>query len=301
MHIILRFTTLLTLIAAAVSFLGCASQLPQWQELSATEGTRQPEASKLLAASIEAHGGDAFGELVDVSVSYEGEWGRLVPKLQPALSDADFRRSSRELYWPQAGRVSQLHQGPGGAKSVSRQPDGVEVSYRPAGSDGLIRPGSEEEHRASALVVDAYTLFLFGPSFVEHRAESLALLEPAEEQGRTYSRILARLKPGFGMSTEDRVALWFDPDDTRLCRVHFTIDGLESTQGAEVDVTFGDYQEHGGYWWPTRFHERVLAPIRAFAHRWETVELNVNSGVTPDPFGDQPSGSGSTEAPEFSP
>ena len=279
---LLRRFYLPAIVLLALMSLGCASQLPQWQELSTAPGARQPEAVELLSAAVQAHGGDAFGELTDVSVQYQGDWGRLVPKLQPVLSDVDFRRRSEELYWPQIGRVTQLHDGPGGAKTVVRLPDEVEVTYSPVGSGSAIRDGSEEEHLASALVADAYTLFLFGPSFVEHRAESLALLEPAEMDGQTYPRILARLRPGFGMSAEDRVALWFDPNTSRLFRVHFTIDGLESTQGAEVDVTFDGYREVGGYWWPTRFHERVLAPIRAFAHRWETVDLRVNSGVQPD-------------------
>ncbi|MEM8962856.1 MAG: hypothetical protein AAGD38_15330 [Acidobacteriota bacterium] len=254
---------------------GCSTTLPTWQAAPAAPD----QAAELLATAVAAHGGDAYGELSNVAVSYDGFWGRLVPRLQPILSDTKFRRASEERYWPREQRVWQRHEGPDGIKTVIRGPnDEVAVRYFTSDEE---REGSTDEHAASALVADAYTLFLFGPSYIEHHAQALSLLEPGIEDGKSYPRILARLSPGFGLSEEDRVALWFDPDTDRLFRVHFSIDGFESTQGATVDVTFSDYREIGGYYWPTHFRERVRAPVRAFAHEWRTVGLDVERAAMP--------------------
>ena len=277
----------LPLILAVLLTAGCGTGSIPWHGMEATaDGATvsgaEPaaeSASGLLDRAIRAHGGDAWAEIDDVSVAYEGYWGSVVPKMQPILSDVAFRSASQETYWPSKGLVLQEHEGDAGEKRVLRTGDGVEVTYRPLASE--VRPADASELSASALVADAYSLFLFGPSFIRHRADSLELLPSERVDGRLYDRLVARVRPGFGFSEEDRVVLWIDPGNDRLFRVLFSLEGFETTRGAEVDVTFSEYQEVGGYWWPQRFRERVRAPVRAFAHAWETVDLKVNSGIAP--------------------
>ena len=67
---------------------GCMTPMP----LRVAGTTR--EAHQLLMDSAAAHGLEAFQELSDLSVSYEGKWNRLAGKLQPVLvaGQRDFER-----------------------------------------------------------------------------------------------------------------------------------------------------------------------------------------------------------------
>jgi hypothetical protein len=60
--------------------------------------------------------------------------------------------------------------------------------------------------------------------------------------------------------------------------VRLTLNGLASTAGAEVDVTFGEFREVGGVVWPTDFVERIRSPFDLFAHRWTMDGLRLNGG-----------------------
>ena len=58
-----------------------------------------------------------------------------------------------------------------------------------------------------------------------------------------------------------------------------TLNGLESTRGAEVDVTFRDFRKICGVLWPTDFDERIRVPFDLPAHHWKMVGLDTNRGL----------------------
>ena len=113
--------------------------------------------------------GDPWSTYRKVEVAYSGEWSGIAKKVQPVLVDPNFRKSSVELYEPRSSRVKQVHNGPGGTKVVLRTPKSTKVSY--AG----VESGDSEVKAASALVADAYTAFLFGPSYLKTRASDLSV------------------------------------------------------------------------------------------------------------------------------
>ena len=166
--------------------------------------------------------------------------------------------------------IVQVHNGPDGTKLVARTADDVSVLYDDEVSD------DETTRAASALVADAYTMFLAGPSFIKQRNAELTLMEAATQDGVSYQRIHAVLEPGFGFSERDEAVLWINEETGLLGLVHFTIDGLASTRGAHVDVAFSEYEEIDGFIWPTEFYERVRAPVRVPAHSWRVVSLEIS-------------------------
>jgi len=63
----------------------------------------------------------------------------------------------------------------------------------------------------------------------------------------------------------------------RLRRLQFTIEGLASTRGADVDVTFSEFWEApDGSVWPGRFVEWVKRPVLVEAHEWWMTSLTVD-------------------------
>lgn len=257
------------LVALAVLATSCRASFPRWDEV-ADEPASNAAAARLVDVSIAAHGGDPYRHLDEIRAGYEGEWGFIVSKVQPVLVDRGYRQSSTERVELATGRIEQHHTGPEGTKHVIRAPGAIEVRY-----DGG-EPATDVEVVASAaLVADAYALFLTGAGFVKQRASDLRLLEPADLDGRAHERVLARLQPGLGLSDEDFVVLWIDRKTQVLRRVHFTMRGLASTRTAHVDVTFGEHREVDGFLFPTRFVERVRAPIPVQAHEWHVTALDV--------------------------
>jgi hypothetical protein len=157
---------------------------------------------------------------------------------------------------------------------VIRSADGITVYY-----NGL-RETDPVKLRATALTNDAFRLFHFGPGFVKARASAMRRLADANESGVRYRRLLATLQPGFGESKTDQVVLWIDASTSRLFRVHMTLNGFETTQGAHVDTTFLAYRQVGAFLLPTRFVERVRGPIRIDAHEWHTTGIDLDRGWT---------------------
>lgn len=251
-------------------FAGCAS--PQLDGLAPTQS--DPAAHALVEASRQAHGGAAFDAIRDVSVRYDGKWAAIGPRTQPVLVDRDFRKSSEERLLIDPRVIAQEHRGPQGEKVVVRGRDGVEVSY-----DGKPN-GDAEVKRAAALVADAYAMFLLGPFYFDRPGVTLALAGEAEVDGAVCDRVLAVLRPGFGFAEEDRVMLFIDRETRILRRVRMTLNGFESTTGAEVDVTFRDPVRIGGVLWPTDFDERIREPFDLPAHRWKLLGLDLNRGMT---------------------
>jgi hypothetical protein len=82
------------------------------------------------------------------------------------------------------------------------------------------------------------------------------------------------------MAKEDRVILHIDRSSKLLRRVRLTLNGLDSTRGAEVDVTFRDFKNIDGVLWPTDFDERIRSPFKLHAHHWNLRGLDSNRGLS---------------------
>ena len=259
----------------AVLALGCTAKFPVAPETPPAG----PTAQEILARSIAASGGDPYASLQDIAVRYDGTWGPVVEFLQPALTDSDYRGSSEERYLLEPDVMAQVHRGPGGEKRVWHDPGTIRVFY------GGVPSADDEVLATSALVADAYGLFLVGPAWLERRGRDWQRLPDVDEEGRSYYRLLGTLRPGVGLSEEDQVVAWVDTQTGLLHRVHFTLEGYEGTRGAHVDVTFFDYRSLHGRLWPTRFIERVIAPVSAHAHLWTMEGLDVNRGLTAEDLG----------------
>ena len=231
-----------------------------------------PRATALVAAAQRAQGGKAFAKVRDISVRYEGQWAPIGPRFQPVLADTKFRRGSEERLLVNVRVMAQLHTGPAGKKLVVRTPEKVIVAYNGA------RSPDAEANRAAALVADAYTMFLLGPCYFDRRGVVFSAVGDEVVDGAVCDKVLAILRPGFGFAEEDRVVLFIDRASKQLRRVRMTLNGLESTRGAEVDVTFRDFRRMGGIMWPTDFDERIRVPFQLHAHHWKMLGLTINSG-----------------------
>ena len=241
------------------------------------------KAAALLAASQRAHGASAFAKVRDVSVRYDGRWASLGPRFQPVLADTKFRRNSEERLLVGPRVIAQEHTGPAGKKVVVRAPGKVSV-----GNNGAVSH-DDATTRAAALVADAYTMFLLGPFYFDRPGVTLAPNGESIVDKATCDEVLAVLRPGFGSAAEDRVLLFIDRATKQLRRVRLTLNGLESTRGAEVDVTFRDFRTIDGILWPTDFDERIRVPFDLHAHHWKMLGLDMNRGfraadLTPSGF-----------------
>ena len=266
----------LRLLLAAMAGLLSACSSPQICTRDITKS--DPAAKALLNASQDAHGKMAFTKVRDVSVRYEGKWAAVGPKFQPVLADTKFRGGSEERLLVASRAMMQEHSGPGGKKIVVRKPGAVAVAYNGVTSN------EAEASRAAALVADAYTLFLLGPFYFERPGVVLASDGEAIVDKAVCDQVLAVLKPGFGMAKEDRVILFIDRATKQLRRVRMTLNGLGSTRGAEVDVTFRNFRTIGGIFWPTDFDERIRVPFDLHAHHWRMLGLDLNRGLDASDF-----------------
>ena len=230
------------------------------------------DAATIFSACMEAHGGDLRDYPGDINLSTDGHWYQAIQRIQPIVSDAGFRVTSEERYRPRDGLYAVHHQGPLGSKQVVRMPDSFSVYYNGT------RESDPVKIRATAMTNDAFRMFHFGPSFFKARSTSMLRIADGREDGRNYRRLLATVEPGFGESSRDQVVLWIDAQTSRLFRVHMTLNGFETTQGAHVDTTFLEYRKVGAYVLPVRFHERVRGPIRISAHDWHTTGIDLDRG-----------------------
>lgn len=224
----------------------------------------------MLRAAASKHG-DPWKRYRTVQVSYSGKWSLLATKLQPVLTDPGFRGSSVESYQPRLARVAQTHSGPAGTKSVVRQSQRVEVAFNGA------RSSDQETKDAAALVADAYTIFLFGPSWLTTHARDLQLLTDRDLSGESCQLVAGRLAPGIGRSSEDYFIAWVGKESGLMERFQFTLNGLDSTRGADVDVTFSEFWKAAdGSIWPARFIERIQRPVPVQAHDWHMTSLRLD-------------------------
>ncbi len=263
-----KLATHCSLIVLVVLLTACGSTQISTRDIKRSDS----DAVALLTASQQAHGGKAFQKVRDVSVRYEGKWASIGPRFQPVLVDKSFRGTSEERMLLNTRTVAQAHSGSAGTKNVLRSPGKVDVAYNGA------RSTDEEAQRAAALVADAYTLFLLGPFYFDRPGVEITSAGEAVVDKAMCDGVLAVLRPGIGMADEDRVILFIDRADKKLRRVRMTLNGLESTRGAEVDVTFRDFRTIGGILWPTDFDERIRAPFDLHAHEWKMVGLEINRG-----------------------
>lgn len=231
-------------------------------------------AQSIFDRSLAAHGGDLRRHPGDINVSTDGRWYRLIQRIQPVVTDTGFRISSEERYRPSDGLYAVRHTGPAGDKHVVRSAGGLQVAYNG------VATANEETLAATSMTNDAFRMFHFGPSFFLDRTSALQRLPDAREDGRRYHRLMATIRPGFGRSAQDDAVLWIDADTARLHRIHQTLEGFPTTQGAHVDTTFLEYRQAGGYLFPVRFLERVRGPLRIKAHEWRVTGLDLDRGWT---------------------
>lgn len=264
----MKLATHCSLIALMALLTACGSSQICTRDIKQSDAN----AMALLAASQKAHGGNALQKVRDVSVRYEGKWAAIGPRFQPVLVDKTFRGNSEERLLVNAWTIAQVHSGSAGTKNVLRSPGKVAVAY-----NGTLST-DEEARRAAALVADAYTLFLIGPFYFDRPGVKITSAGEGFVDKAVCDLVLAVLRPGFGMADEDRVILSIDRADKKLRRVRMTLNGLESTRGAKVDVTFRDFRTIGGIVWPTDFDERIRAPFDLHAHHWKILGLEINRG-----------------------
>ena len=266
------------LAAGTLTFAGCGSPLPPIPPTAAT-ATTAPDARAIFDACLAAHGGPAaYARLHEVNVRFSSHWASIGPKLQPKLSDTGYREGSEEWYlaMPNGWTVEQTHRGPKGVKHVLRiPPDKVVVNY-----SGSSAPSTDPEVNAAAsLVTDAYSMFLFGPDFFRRRGAQFQRLDrTGDVDGRACDELLTVLRPGLGLSTEDRVILFIDRQSHLLRRVQFTLNALESTRGAEVQVDLSNQRKLAGVMFPSDYYEHIDRPVNLDAHRWQLLDLKANTG-----------------------
>jgi hypothetical protein len=253
--------------AAAAALLASCSSLP----VPGTSAYVPSVAARgILEKSATAHG-DPWKNYRTVEVAYTGEWTSIATRLQPILTDPDFRVSSVETYRPAANRVTQIHTGPRGTKTVDRRRPDIRVTYNGT-------PAADREVLDSAaLVADAYTAFLFGPSWLLQKGTDFKLLDDRTLDGDSCQLVEGRLAPGLGPAGEDHFIVWISRDTGLMRRFQFTLTGLDSTRGADVDVTFSSFHRApDGSVWPTHFLELIQRPLRAQAHEWRMTSLKLN-------------------------
>ena len=88
------------------------------------------------------------------------------------------------------------------------------------------------------------------------------------------------MKPGVGFSDVDYSTLWRNKETNLTYRLHFTLDGFAPTRGAHIDTSYLDYATINDFTLPTRFLERVRAPLKINVHEWWYTGLDINRGLT---------------------
>lgn len=211
----------------------------------------------------------------DLNVRSAGKWSWLGARMRPAPADQRYRRETEEALDLTTGTIVQLHKGGGGRKFVLRAPGRVTVWYN--GQTDT----RDEVIRASALEADAGKMLLLGPLYFQRSGVVLEKLGTAKVGGAECDQVLAVLRPGFGYAEEDRVVLSIDRANQRLRRVSMTMEGLSKGDGAELEVTFGNWAERGGVWWATDYEERLRGRLGFRTHRWRLLDLKANRGFMP--------------------
>ena len=230
----------------------------------------QADAAAILSSSAKV-AGDPWKRYTKVKVEYAGEWTTAAAKVQPLIVDRDFRKASVETFHTGIDLVEQTHTGPGGTKKVRSSDARTEVSYNGKVDDD---PAKVE---AAAMVADAYVMFTFGSSWLDAKGKNLEIVDRRELAGEECWLIQGKVSPGYGMSESDGFIAWIGSESKLLRRIQFTIEGVETTKGADVSVDFSDFKKGAdGSIWPTHFIENVERPIRIKAHEWDMLSLSAD-------------------------
>lgn len=257
----------LFLFLAALSLVSC-STLPVPGPLA--DDPSQGEAREILVRSA-GHHGDPWKSYQRVEVGYDGTWGTVATKVQPVITDPGFRKSSVEIYQPRARQLRQVHSGPRGTKEVIRAGREVTVKFNGASST------DREVLGAAALVADAYTIFTFGSSWLAENGRDLRLLPDRKISGETCRLVAGRFAPGLGNADEDHFIAWIGAESGLLRRFQFSLNGMDSTRGADVDVVFLEHwKTPDGSVWPGHFIETIQRPIYVKAHDWRMISLTLD-------------------------
>lgn len=254
-----------------VTLTACASKFPS--PVSQSQPNASPSAKEIFDRTFKIHGGNALKDLNNVNVSLSGQWKTLIKKIQPLVTDFNYRVDSEERLFPNQGGYVAFYTGPGGNKKVVRTPDSIDVYYNGVAST------DPEVLSSTALTADAFLLFLLGPLSLADWQDKFTRLTDITNQGKTYYRLHLYRTPGFGFSESDQVVLWIDPDTDRTHMIQITLEGHSTTKGAHVEVEFLDYIQYGDYLLPSQFFERVNAPIAIDAHAWHLTGLDINRGT----------------------
>jgi len=248
------------LAAAALLLTACATPFPQPGPDGATPDG--PDAATLLVQCVAAHGGDLRDSVQELRLSLTGEWGTMIRRIQPLVTDFGYRIDATERHFPQGGRSLAEWSGPAGSKRVDWRHPEIAVAY-----DG--EASADPDVLAStAMTAEAFRLFHLAPSYLSWRGGKPLRLADETVDARLYHRLLFTLEPGFGFAERDRVVAYIDADSKRLFRLWITLEGFRTTLGATVDLTYLEYQEVDGLLLPRRLDERVRAPIGIHAHEW---------------------------------
>lgn len=255
------------LIAILVS--GCANRFPSPDSPPNTYAS-QAKANALFLATFNAHGGEHLAELENVNVGLDGKWKKLIRRIQPLVTDFTYRVRSQERLLPKERVYAAHYQGPAGSKTVYRTPDSIQVWYNGEQSQ------DPEVLSSSALTGDSFHLFLLGPLALQSWSGAFQKLSDARLNSTNYHRLYLERVPGFGLSERDEVVLWIDPQTFLTKMVQITLEGHSTTQGAHVEVEYLDYTKVDDYTFPSKFFERVNAPIAIDAHAWELTGIDIN-------------------------
>lgn len=262
----------------------CAQQFPRpiLIDCAGSKCADQLSGTDIFRKTFQKHGGDYLNQLNDLNVSIDGNWKFLITRIQPLVTDHRYRVKSQERLLPNKGVYSACYQGPDGSKKVIRSTSDTRVFY------DNIENFDKDILQSSALTADSFFIFSLAPLALSSLGERFIRLQDKEEKGMRYHRIYAVMEPGIGYSERDEIVLWIDPVTYLTYRVHITLEGYRTTQGAHVDVTYRDYKKLDKYIFPSVFHERVLGPISIDAHSWWLTGIDINRGLNYEHINQQP-------------
>lgn len=264
---------LVPLVLVAFCIGGCAQTSPK-QEVAVKQSKDGMNPQEIFQATFERHGGNSLSTLRDVNVAVDGEWHYLITKIQPEVTDHTYRQKSEERVLLSPRFYAANYRGEAGNKRVFRSEQHVNVAYNGE------QTTNKRTEAATALTADAFYLFVLGPLALSDRVDSWRRLEDGEWNGKSYYRINGELAPGIGFSERDFITLWVDKTSALTFRLHITLEGFESTQGAHVDTTFRAYTDVGPFTLPIHFFERVVGPLKLDAHEWWYTGIDINRGLT---------------------
>jgi hypothetical protein len=248
----------------------CASKFPTPENAAYVQTDNALSGNEIFLHSFNAHGGASLDKLHNLNVSLSGKWKQLIRRIQPMVTDFRYRVDSQERILPTAGVYAAEYTGPAGIKSVFRTPNTISVRYNNEQSN------TPEVLSSTALTADSFHLFLLGPLALTPWQSQVTRLSNKIMNGISHWRIHLERTPGLGLSKRDQVVLWINPKSKLTARVQITLTGHETTKKAHVETDYLAYIQVKGFTFPTKFFERVNAPIAIDAHAWSLTGLDIN-------------------------